>query len=185
MKTATLILAALAASIALAKTEVFRLERDTETGALALVGVDNVRRAVEIVPVMPDGPRFVSIDEDEYAMLTGNVAKVWAALNSTDDGRVKLHGKRVLTEILTNEATKVTHYADGYRFAEKMPKRTPPRPPAAVPRTPKARPEPTRPANVSPRAWEMRKRLAERKAGKVREVNVVHDATTGTDKEVK
>lgn len=173
MKTATLILAALAASIALANTEVFRLERDTETGALALVGVDNVRRAVQLVA------------PDEYAMLTGNVAKVWAALNSTDDGRVKLHGKRVLTEILTNEATKVTHYADGYRFAEKMPKRTPPRPPAAVPRTPKARPEPTRPANVSPRAWEMRKRLAERKAGKVREVNVVHDATTGTDKEVK
>ena len=173
MKTATLILAALAASIALANTEVFRLERDTETGALALVGVDNVRRAVQLVA------------PDEYTMLTGNVAKVWAALNSTDDGRVKLHGKRVLTEILTNEATKVTHYADGYRFAEKMPKRTPPRPPAAVPRTPKARPEPTRPANVSPRAWEMRKRLAERKAGKVREVNVVHDATTGTDKEVK
>ena len=173
MKTATLILAALAASIALANTEVFRLERDTETGALALVGVDNVRRAVQLVA------------PDEYAMLTGNVAKVWAALNSTDDGRVKLHGKRVLTEILTNEATKVTHYADGYRFAEKMPKRTPPRPPAAEPRRPKARPEPTRPANVSPRAWEMRKRLAERKAGKVREVNVVHDATTGTDKEVK
>lgn len=173
MKTATLILAALAASIAMAKTEVFRLERDTETGALALVGVDNVRRAVQLVA------------PDEYAMLTGNVAKVWAALNSTDDGRVKLHGKRVLTEILTNEATKVTHYADGYRFAEKMPKRTPPRPPAAEPRRPKARPEPTRPANVSPRAWEMRKRLAERKAGKVREVNVVHDATTGTDKEVK
>lgn len=173
MKTATLILAALAASIALANTEVFRLERDTETGALALVGVDNVRRAVQLVA------------PDEYAMLTGNVAKVWAALNSTDDGRIKLHGKRVLTEILTNEATKVTHYADGYRFAEKIPKRTPPRPPAAVPRTPKARPEPTRPANVSPRAWEMRKRLAERKAGKVREVNVVHDATTGTDKEVK
>lgn len=173
MKTATLILAALAASIALAKIEVFRLERDTETGALALVGVDNVRRAVQIVA------------PDEYAMLTGNVAKVWAALNSTDDGRVKLHGKRVLTEILTNEATKVTHYADGYRFAEKMPKRTPPRPPAAKPRRPKAWPNPTRPANVSPRAWEMRKRLAERKAGKVREVNVVHDATTGTDKEVK
>lgn len=173
MKTATLILAALAASIALANTEVFRLERDTETGALALVGVDNVRRAVQIVA------------PDEYAMLTGNVAKVWAALNSTDDGRVKLHGKRVLTEILTNEATKVTHYADGYRFAEKMPKRTPPRPPAAKPRRPKAWPNPTRPANVSPRAWEMRKRLAERKAGKVREVNVVHDATTGTDKEVK
>ena len=173
MKTATLILAVLAASIALANTEVFRLERDTETGALALVGVDNVRRAVQLVA------------PDEYAMLTGNVAKVWAALNSTDDGRVKLHGKRVLTEILTNEATKVTHYADGYRFAEKMPKRTPPRPPAAEPRRPKARPEPTRPANVSPRAWEMRKRLAERKAGKVREVNVVHDATTGTDKEVK
>lgn len=173
MKTATLILAALAASIALANTEVYRLERDTETGALALVGVDNVRRAVQLVA------------PDEYEMLTGNVAKVWAALNSTDDGRVKLHGKRVLTEIFTNEATKVTHYADGYRFAEKMPKRTPPRPPAAEPRRPKARPEPTRPANVSPRAWEMRKRLAERKAGKVREVNVVHDATTGTDKEVK
>lgn len=173
MKTATLILAALAASIALAKIEVFRLERDTETGALALVGVDNVRRAVQLVA------------PDEYAMLTGNVAKVWAALNSTDDGRVMLHGKRVLTEILTNEATKVTHYADGYRFAEKMPKRTPPRPPAAKPSRPKAWPNPTRPANVSPRAWEMRKRLAERKAGKVREVNVVHDATTGTDKEVK
>lgn len=173
MKTATLILAALAASIALANTEVYRLERDTETGALALVGVDNVRRAVQLVA------------PDEYEMLTGNVAKVWAALNSTDDGRVKLHGKRVLTEILTNEATKVTHYADGYRFTEKMPKREPPRPPAAVPRKYKAKTEPPRPANVSPRAWDMRKRLAERKAGKVREVTVIHDAATGTDKEVK
>lgn len=163
MKTATLVLAALAASVALAKTEVYRLERDTETGALALVGVDNVRREVALV-----GP-------DEYAMLTGNVAKVWAALNSSESGRVSLHGRRVKTEVLANEATRVTHYADGYRFAEKMPKRTPPRPPAAVPRL----------QNVSPRAMEMRRRLADRKAGKVREVTVVHDAATGTDREVK
>ena len=83
MKATALILAALAALTATAATEVFRLERDTDTGALAVVGVDNVRRAVQL------------IDPDEYAMMTGQVAAVWGALNSTDDGRRKLHGKRI------------------------------------------------------------------------------------------
>lgn len=183
MKTATMIIVAIAASVALANTEVYRLERNTETGALAVVGVDNVRRAVEIVPVLEDDQRFVLIDADEYAMLTGNVAKVWTALNSTEDGRVKLHGRRVLTEIITNEAKKVTHYADGYRFAEEMPVRRSAS--AVVLRKSGTATEAPRPAGVSPRAWEMRKRLADRKAGKAREVTVVHDAATGTDKEVK
>ena len=105
MKATALILAALAALTATAATEVFRLERDTDTGALAVVGVDNVRRAVQL------------IDPDEYAVMTGQVAAVWCALNSTDDGRRKLHGKREKTIVDTNAAEVVTVYADGYRWS--------------------------------------------------------------------
>lgn len=172
MKATALILAALAALTATAATEVFRLERDTDTGALAVVGVDNVRRAVQL------------IDPDEYAMMTGQVAAVWGALNSTDDGRRKLHGKREKTIVDTNAAEVVTLYADGYRWREKMPKRTPPRPPAEV-RNSRPPSPPRKPGNISERQFKLRQALERRKAGKPREVSVVHDATTGEDKEVK
>ena len=171
MKATALILAALAALTATAATEVFRLERDTDTGALAVVGVDNVRRAVQL------------IDPDEYAVMTGQVAAVWCALNSTDDGRRKLHGKREKTIVDTNAAEVVTVYADGYRWREKMPKRPPPRPPAEVRNS--SPPPPMKPDNISERQFKLRQALERRNAGKPREVFVVNDATTGEDKEVK
>lgn len=168
MKATALILAAIAAITANAATEVFRLERDTDTGCLAVVGVDNVRRPVAV------------IDPAEYAMMTGNVAKVWAALNSTANGRERLHGKSTLTEVRTNEAIVVTHYADGYKWNEPMPKRTPPRKPQARIDRP-----PTKPSAVPERLWLMRQERERRLNAKPKEITIVHDATTGTDKEVK
>lgn len=173
MKTMMLTLAALVAVTASANTEVFRLERDTETETIAIVGVDGVRRQVAIV------------DPDEYAMLTGNVAKVWAALNSTLDGRQKLHGKQTKTIVDKETASVTTEYADGYRHTEKMAKRTPPRPPAAVPRDKAKAAAERKPANISARQWMLRKRIKAAKEGKPREVTINHNANTGKDTEVK
>lgn len=173
MKTLMLTIAAFVAVAASAKTEVFRLERDTETENLAIVGVDGVRRQVALV------------DPDEYAMLTGNVAKVWAALNSTLDGRQKLHGKQTKTIVDKETASVTTEYADGYRHTEKMVKRTPPKPPAAVPRGKAKAAAERKPANISARHWEMRQRVKAAKDGKPREVTINHNANTGKDTEVK
>ena len=172
MKATAIIFAALAAITANAATEVFRLERDTDTGALAVVGVDNVRRAVQL------------IDPDEYAMMTGHVAAVWRALNSTDDGRRKLHGNREKTIVDTNAAEVVTVYADGYRWREKMPELTKPKNPRNV-RPPSPENPPRKPGNISERQFKMRQAIENRRKAKPREVTVIRDATTGEETEVK
>lgn len=169
MKHIILIVAALAAIHATAATIVYRLERNTETDALAIVGEDGVRRPCAIV------------DPDAYAMMTGQVAKVWATLNATHSGREKLHGKQLKT--IVEDTVCVTVYEDGYRHAEKMKPLTPPKPPKVREPSPSTPPKP--PKNISAKHWEMRQRLAERKKGKAREVTVVHDANTNTDKEIK
>lgn len=172
MKTATLILAALAASIALANTEVFRLERDTETGNTALVGVDNIRRPVQL------------IDPYEYAMMTGQVVAVWRAIHATADGRQRVHGRHVKTIVDTNAAEVVTLYADGYEWREKMPERPPPKEPRAV-RPPSPENPPKKLGNISERQFKMRQAIENRRKAKPREVTVIRDATTGEETEVK
>ena len=58
------------ATTATPTTSVFRLELEGEAETPYLVGADGVRRRVCI------------LDPDEYAMLTGQVASVWQALQS-------------------------------------------------------------------------------------------------------
>lgn len=153
----------LIAALIIASTTVFRLELVDETPYI--VGVDGVRRQV------------VLVDPDEYEMLTGRVEKVWAGLNSSEDGRIKLHGMRV-DQTETNN-TKVTTYSDGYRHMERMAPKRPARP---VVRTGRARPpEPVKPSGISDRQWKFRQKRKEALSGKVKEITVEHDAVTGKD----
>lgn len=146
-----------------AETTVYRLELTDETPYV--VGGDGVRRQVVIV------------DPDEYEMLTGRVEKVWAGLNSTEDGRIRLHGKRV-DQFPTN-AVKVTVYADGYRHLERMVVKAPARPVVRnVKKTPQ---EPRKPFGISDRQWKFRQRRKEALSGKAKEVSVEHDAVAGKD----
>lgn len=90
----------------LAATTVFRLELTDEVPFI--VGADGERR--EVVIVSPDA----------YAALTGRLDIVWKSMNSTEDGRIKIHGKRVDQTVDEKESVKHTVYQDGFVFTEKM-----------------------------------------------------------------
>lgn len=154
--------------IATASTEVYRLERDTETEELNLVGQDMVKRRVCI------------IDPEEYSILTGQVAQVWKSMHSTEDGRTKLHGRRKEQKIDGTEKT--TYYEDGYRFTEKMEVRKTHHYDNIV-RTNAVRSAIIRrkPSNISERHWKMRQMREAAKTNAVKTVTLVHDAATGKD----
>lgn len=162
----------LAATVAATNaTQVFRVEMGADE-IPRLVGADGVRRAVCIV------------DPDEYALMTGQVAAVWKSLHSTDDGRRKIHGKRVGQSIDEKAGVKSTVYADGYTFQEPLVRNTREvrRAFSSVPpskRTPVAAGVPM--ANISERQKEMRRRREERRNAKPKTVTIEHDAATGKD----
>lgn len=169
-----LVFAAVFAAVgaAVAGTTVYRLELTDEKPYI--VGQDGVRREVALV------------DPCEYAMMTGQMSKVWQSLNATREGRVKLHGKCTGTVIDDAAKEKRETYADGYVWREPMTVKTrrvvneirggdP-----TKPKKPKQRPR-----QFSKMQWEMRQKLDAAKSGKVREVTVEHDAATGKDKVVK
>ena len=163
-------------------TSVFRLELEGEAETPYLVGADGVRRRVCI------------LDPDEYAMLTGQVASVWQALHKTDDGRRKIHGKRVNQVINEKAGVKTTVYADGYSFDEPLVRNTREVKErfASVPpskRSPVASGVPlsdgTRKAlgikNVSERHRKFREELERRRNAAPKTVTIEHDANTGKD----
>lgn len=125
---------------AAAAPQVFRLEVDGSSARV--VGVDGIRR--EVILVSPD----------EYAALTNNAVEAWKKLHQTEDGRRKLHGRRVNTSV-TNGNVRVDTYADGFRM----------------------------PFPMSPRHLEFRAKLHEARKSRStpREVTVEHNATTGKD----
>lgn len=153
-----------------AGTTVYRLELTDEKPYI--VGQDGVKREVALV------------DPCEYAMMTGRVQSVWASLNSTRDGRTKLHGK---CKSKVDDETKelVETYADGYVFRTPMVEKT--RNVVRLIKNDGVSPVKVqkdwrkRPGNVSKLHWEMKQKLQAAKSGKVKEVTVIHDAATGKD----
>ena len=154
-----------------ADTEVFRLVRDTETGATALVGVDAVPRQVHL------------LTENEWHFVTNMVCKWTVHMNSTKEGRRALHGEKdgglVVTTNETGVIVKRQKYEDGYVHEET----------GVVSRRERNKaitadllPRPTpRPTHISKRQYEMRQRLERVKKGIPREITIDHDATTGKD----
>lgn len=156
--------------VALAATSVFRLELVDEQPYI--VGADGVKRAVCIV------------DPVQYAVMTGQTAKVWASLNAQEDSRARLHGGRaVRKDVVGNDL--VMTYPDGFVWTEKGTRKTAEtmrkirggqkstgRP--AVPRRP-----------MSDRQRKFLEELHRRKDMKPKEITVIHDANTGKDTVVK
>jgi lipopolysaccharide export LptBFGC system permease protein LptF len=64
--------------------------------------------------------QFVQIAISDYIALTNQIHAMWIYANSTEQGRVSLHGKRVSRIIDTESKTVTLEYADGYRFIESM-----------------------------------------------------------------
>jgi hypothetical protein len=69
--------------------------------------------------------RVVVVSEEEYAVLTGRLDKVWALYHKTTDARKSLHGKLINTIIDDVKLFKHEVYADGYTHTEKMVRITP------------------------------------------------------------
>lgn len=154
------------------KVTVYRLEvhtgDDGGTEFAYIVGGDGISRPIMLV------------DPDYFVILTGRVEQVWHSLNSTRDGRLRLHGKIVQTEILEDSLQKVEVHADGFVYREPLAVREPPaRPPktALQSRIEKS----NSPYNISARHAEMRAKLAERKSSPPKTVTIEHDAATGKD----
>lgn len=153
----------------LAATQVYRLELTDEVPYI--VGQDGVKRQVCLV------------DPDQYAVMTGQVAQVWKSLNSTDDGRRKLHGKRS-QQIVSDDGEKVTVYEDGYRHVEKAGRKTQ----AVMDSFSGRNKSPVKAAvrklknhRISDRHQKMLDELEERRKAAPKEITVEHDALTGKD----
>jgi len=153
----------------LATTQIYRLELTDEVPYI--VGQDGVKRQVCLV------------DPDQYTVMTGQVAQVWKSLNSTDDGRRKLHGKRS-QQIVSDDGEKVTVYEDGYRHVEKAERKTQAVMDSFAGRNKspvKAVVRKLKNTRISDRHQKMLDELEERRKAKPKEVTVEHDALTGKD----
>lgn len=148
------------------------LHRNADGSEVAcLVGEDGVERPVKI------------IDPDEYKLLTERLQAVWYSLNSTSDGRIKLHGKIERTEIDEKARKKVEIYADGYRHTETLPAK---RKSTEVKITClQEKKEEKKPKWMSDKQWEMRQAFKKFRQGVPKQVTVEHDAMTGKDTVVK
>lgn len=133
-----------------------------------VVGVDGKERPVML------------LDPDEYQLLTGRLDAVWQALNATEDGRIKLHGKRERTEIDEKARKKVQIYADGYKHTETIPEKRKKSPVVKMTRL-QEKIEEQKPKWMSEKRWRVRQALSRRKQGIPKQVTVEHDATTGKD----
>lgn len=79
-----------------------------DDGSTRILGEDGQRREVVIMAV------------DDYAAVTGAVTHLVGTLNATEDGRVKLHGRRKGMTVYKDGLFAVTEYEDGYRHTEEM-----------------------------------------------------------------
>ena len=177
MKRLALILALASVLCAFGEQEVFRLVRDTETGATAIVGVDNVMRQCHL------------LTPDEFCYVTNMVFKWYAHMNSTREGRAALHGKKEGgVTVTTNEVGAITKrqaYEDGY-VHEETAKVSKPRPKVVIDGIPKPMVIPVRhPAGISQRQKDMREARERIRQKKPKEITVNHDANTGKDTVVK
>ena len=139
------------------------LHRNADGSEVAcLSGEDGVERPVKI------------IDPDEYKLLTERLQVVWYSLNSTSDGRRKLHGRLERTEIDEKARQKVEIYADGFRHTETLPVK---RKPTEVKITRlQAKIEEQKPKGMSDKRCEMRQAFEKHSKGVPKQVTVEHDA---------
>lgn len=156
----------------IASTQVYRLELTDEVPYI--VGQDGVRREVCLV------------DPVQYAVMTGNVEKVWRSLNADENGRVRLHGKRMEQRIDTNSQEKVTVYEDGYCHSEKFSVRTVKNMDSfagrgAVRDNKYLSSANVRNGRISERHQKMRDEIEARKKANPKIITIEHDATTGKD----
>ena len=121
----------------LAATQVFRLELTDEKPYI--VGADGGRR--EVVLTSPE----------EYAALTNQAVAAWRRIRETDEGRRRIHGKRVNTTV--KDRRRVDTYADGFKATYPM----------------------------SPKHLEFRAKLDAARRRQPVTVTVEHDAVTGKD----
>lgn len=134
-----------------------------------VVGVDGQERPVML------------LDPDEYKLLTGRLDAVWQSLNATEDGRIKLHGKRERTEIDEKARKKVQIYADGYKHTETIPEKRNKPPVVKMTRLQEKIIEEQKPKWMSDRHRKARRALLKRKQGVPKQVTIEHDAVTGKD----
>lgn len=164
-----------------AETEVFRLLRDTETDATAVVGVDNVPRTAHLM------------SEQEWHFVTNMVFKWCAYMNSSKEGRKALHGEKVGGVVVTTNDVgiicKRQEYADGYVHEETgevapSSRRVSARqgfPKELKDAKPRKIPAPKKPQGISERQYQMRMKR-ERALKKIPvEVTIEHNANTGKD----
>lgn len=63
---------------------------------------------------------FVKLPYAEYVALTNQIYAMWHYANSTEQGRISLHGKRISRIIDTKSKIVILEYADGYKYIESM-----------------------------------------------------------------
>ncbi len=79
-----------------------------DDGSTRILGEDGQSREVVIMAV------------DDYAAVTGAITHLVTTMNSTEEGRVKLHGRRKGVTVYKDGLFTVTEYEDGYRHTEEM-----------------------------------------------------------------
>lgn len=152
------------------KAFVFRGE--VRDGRTFIVGVDGERREA------------ILVDPLDYAMLTNKIEASWRLANSTEENRLKVHGKRVNQQIEDGE--KSTTYEDGYKYYERIPvKKRPPHSPQEIARAKERIEKRKATPRGSARYRDFKRLLEERKRAKTKEVNVEYNAVNGETKEVK
>lgn len=112
---------------------------------------------------------FVKIPIADYEALTNKIQSMWTYANSTEDGRVGLHGKRVSRIVNDSDKTVTLEYSDGYRFVDRMKPsdlaKSPSKLKSASPRR--------KPAHMSDAQWEFVQKTEMISSGKPRRVNAV------------
>jgi hypothetical protein len=108
---------------------------------------------------------------------------VWQSFHKTSEGRTKLHGKLVRTEINEKERKKVEIYADGFKYTSTIPSK-PKRTEVKLTLLEK-KIEERKPKGMSDKRWEMRQAFKKHRQGVPKQVTVEHDAVTGKDTVVK
>lgn len=113
---------------------------------------------------------FVQLPAAEYVALTNQIYAMWHYANSTEQGRVSLHGKRVSRIIDTKSKTVILEYADGYKYIESM------KPQEIREIEPKKTPTPTprkKPVHMSDEQWKFVQKADMISSGTPKRVNAV------------
>lgn len=165
MKISLLICALLAASVATARTTVFRLEVQDNNRSYIL-GADDTRR--EVVVISPT----------EYQNLTSTVGRISRGVLTRRE-RERVYGEIVKIVIDEERRTKTEHHESGYIHTESLKVKSVQKPTELKRKIPKVE----RIGRESKRKLSYIEALEELKKKPVRGATIVRDATTGTEVE--